>query len=541
MDTKQVRNFNRHNVNSLKMPTQPAEEHSSSAQRWFSIPSDTKSFESIESIANEIESSKQFWSLDNHTKSKSTFNIQKPIQQIGSEKHIFNHDFGSRLTSFQPWNRIMEEKSIDTPMQQEKLLDYFSSQSTSANSSIMSNINGIKKRKECQPQNTETSYLFQLDETSNKADIPYISAKLMHTVLSQHLEKDNSIKIARHPVILKSNSREENSINGKLLAETKVSRDKNSRRCWLFSDDTSQCNLNSESKTSAQQRIDDCKESSSGLHASTDIPQTNSVFNTEAINKVGLKPKLVILDSRYKYEYDHGHISTALNISSPAAMQFLFGDAREYLFRERFVNSLLGLEGQQISVEHLRRLIFEHDNLDDSTPAFSTIGNNISESDSTSCFETIRNKTNMPIRDNNYSYNRQSLISNYEWFKDTDMLSSDNMSDFIREDSSTLGPISPRDCVPVLVFHCEFSTERGPRMWRLARRQDRHHNIESYPFLDFDQCFVLRGGYESFVSQYGEACMPEYGYLSMFSEDHREELRQEDQRKATEWKIVKKP
>lgn len=95
-------------------------------------------------------------------------------------------------------------------------------------------------------------------------------------------------------------------------------------------------------------------------------------------------------------------------------------------------------------------------------------------------------------------------------------------------------------CVPVIIFHCEFSSQRGPNAWRLSRQLDRQANSEEYPRLDFPQTFVLKGGYESFVSSSGELCSPKYSYCSMFSQDHRQDLRIEEARHTEEWRLVRK-
>ncbi|KAJ3427884.1 cdc25-like protein phosphatase twine-related [Anaeramoeba flamelloides] len=49
-----------------------------------------------------------------------------------------------------------------------------------------------------------------------------------------------------------------------------------------------------------------------------------------------------------------------------------------------------------------------------------------------------------------------------------------------------------------LVFHCEFSQNRGPAMCRLIRKTDRQ--INQYPNLHYPQCYVLEGGYREFFN-----------------------------------------
>ena len=44
----------------------------------------------------------------------------------------------------------------------------------------------------------------------------------------------------------------------------------------------------------------------------------------------------------------------------------------------------------------------------------------------------------------------------------------------------------------VLVFHCEFSSERGPRMCRFVRERDR--SVNEYPALHYPELYILKGG-----------------------------------------------
>ncbi|NWI17003.1 MPIP2 phosphatase, partial [Crypturellus soui] len=63
-------------------------------------------------------------------------------------------------------------------------------------------------------------------------------------------------------------------------------------------------------------------------------------------------------------------------------------------------------------------------------------------------------------------------------------------------------PIVPADAAKrvIVVFHCEFSSERGPRMCRFVREQDRACN--EYPRLHYPELYVLKGGYREFFPQF---------------------------------------
>ncbi|XP_026501958.1 M-phase inducer phosphatase 3-like, partial [Terrapene carolina triunguis] len=80
----------------------------------------------------------------------------------------------------------------------------------------------------------------------------------------------------------------------------------------------------------------------------------------------------------------------------------------------------------------------------------------------------------------------------------------------------------------VLIFHCEFSSERGPRLCRSLRRMDRDAN--RYPELWYPELYVLRGGYKEFYQHFQDLCEPQ-GYVHMRHKDFRAELRNYQRRK----------
>ena len=56
---------------------------------------------------------------------------------------------------------------------------------------------------------------------------------------------------------------------------------------------------------------------------------------------------------------------------------------------------------------------------------------------------------------------------------------------------------------PLIVFHCEFSIERGPRMFNYMRRLDRELNERNYPLLNYPEIYILADGYSQFVKEHG--------------------------------------
>ncbi|KAK2951723.1 putative M-phase inducer phosphatase 1 [Blattamonas nauphoetae] len=69
----------------------------------------------------------------------------------------------------------------------------------------------------------------------------------------------------------------------------------------------------------------------------------------------------------------------------------------------------------------------------------------------------------------------------------------------------------------IIVFHCEFSSERAPTMAKRLRKTDR--DMSEYPHLHYPQVYILEGGYHRFFHQFGhcpEFFSRDFKYISMF-------------------------
>jgi rhodanese-related sulfurtransferase len=65
-----------------------------------------------------------------------------------------------------------------------------------------------------------------------------------------------------------------------------------------------------------------------------------------------------------------------------------------------------------------------------------------------------------------------------------------------------------------IVFHCEFSSHRGPKSYKRVRANDRKLNEPSYPDLFYPEMYLLEGGYKQFFKDFPELCEPQ-GYVEM--------------------------
>lgn len=58
----------------------------------------------------------------------------------------------------------------------------------------------------------------------------------------------------------------------------------------------------------------------------------------------------------------------------------------------------------------------------------------------------------------------------------------------------------------IVIFHCEFSSERGPTLSRFLRSEDRASNC--YPNLNYPEMYLLHGGYKAFFTSHSDLCEP---------------------------------
>ncbi|XP_065600958.1 M-phase inducer phosphatase 1 [Cyrtonyx montezumae] len=94
----------------------------------------------------------------------------------------------------------------------------------------------------------------------------------------------------------------------------------------------------------------------------------------------------------------------------------------------------------------------------------------------------------------------------------------EDVEDFLLKD-----PILPsKNKRVIVVFHCEFSSERAPRMCRFVREQDRLGN--EYPNLHYPELYVLKGGYRDFFLRCRSFCEPQ-SYRPMHHKDFKEDLK----------------
>lgn len=74
----------------------------------------------------------------------------------------------------------------------------------------------------------------------------------------------------------------------------------------------------------------------------------------------------------------------------------------------------------------------------------------------------------------------------------------------------------------ILIFHCEFSSERGPKLSRFLRNHDRMSS--SYPELQYPEIYLLHGGYKDFFQENNDLCEPN-SYRPMLDSAYSDEYK----------------
>ncbi|KAL1311535.1 hypothetical protein AAFC00_001655 [Neodothiora populina] len=74
----------------------------------------------------------------------------------------------------------------------------------------------------------------------------------------------------------------------------------------------------------------------------------------------------------------------------------------------------------------------------------------------------------------------------------------------------------------LLVFHCEYSELRAPRMAKFVRNRDRAVNDFQYPKLTYPEMYILDGGYSKFFANHRTKCFPQ-NYVEMQDKNHEQE------------------
>lgn len=214
---------------------------------------------------------------------------------------------------------------------------------------------------------------------------------------------------------------------------------------------------------------------------SSQNPIRDHPFRENILKNLNLDCALLIIDCRYPYEHTAGHLRYSINIKSQFVLAYLFKNLKPYLSNKSFLGALYKLEGAEVTVEALSLIADEVDRQQLQMSAEQDSEQPISES---ICSET--------------------------------------------KISSQVEPRIEKNCIPVVVFHCEFSSERAPKMWSLLRKIDRNVLSSNSSDLEYYQAYVLAGGYRQYYEQFKGTRAVVGGYVSMEDQRFQSQMAQED-------------
>ncbi|TNN07641.1 M-phase inducer phosphatase 2 isoform 1 [Schistosoma japonicum] len=215
----------------------------------------------------------------------------------------------------------------------------------------------------------------------------------------------------------------------------------------------------------------------------------------------------VIVDCRFPYEYEGGHIKGAINI-------FTHCDLVQEIFNRVPAQRPPGTSGPPrfLGEDLARRLA--------ATPRepLSAPCELISDDDDDEDF--YPENTTSEISDSDFAFPDDEGEKNIH----SDSPKSEPDLSFVSGGSSNSGDSSNQDPPFVVIFHCEFSSQRAPALAAFLRNVDRVSNYHRYPFLYFPEIYVMKGGYSAFYRKFPHICTPQE-YVKMFHRDYRNHLR----------------
>ena len=205
----------------------------------------------------------------------------------------------------------------------------------------------------------------------------------------------------------------------------------------------------------------------------------------------------LIVDCRYPYEYSGGHIKDAVNICT-------FSDLiREVFHRIPAIHpaAAVGREGATAFVDlgpQLDRLL-ARENPGIRLPIvreYVRSGYSSDEDDGDDSDESLivedPFEADLAKEEAEEMKNLEAIKQHLGEEPDDNPTSSDTSDEDVVD----------RDPSHVIIFHCEFSSQRAPGMAQFLRKLDRTTNCSRYPFLFYPETYVMKGGYAEFYRRF---------------------------------------
>jgi hypothetical protein len=220
----------------------------------------------------------------------------------------------------------------------------------------------------------------------------------------------------------------------------------------------------------------------------------------------------LLIDCRFRYEFEGGHIAGAMNINDPNVIKLLFFDNEELLGHPKFLKFFKEYSDQSITLE-LALNIVDQFKASHSTRFDLQLQQSSFQNKSDPEVEHISDPIRTLCSDSNSQSNRREICI---------------------DDSLSL--FNPKRKPLVIVFYCEYSSQRAPDMWRFLRSTDRA--VNQYPYLHYSNIYLLKGGYHNFVKEFPGFCVsiqPDQLYIKMWDKRYSEDCNEDMKRLSENW------
>ncbi|CAH8503506.1 unnamed protein product [Heterobilharzia americana] len=220
----------------------------------------------------------------------------------------------------------------------------------------------------------------------------------------------------------------------------------------------------------------------------------------------------VIVDCRFPYEYEGGHIKGAINI-------FTHSDIVQEIFNRVPAQRPPGTSGppRYLGEDLARRLaVTQREPLSAPCELISD------DDDADDDVDELLGNTTSEVSDSDLPCADDDVVLEADLQSDSPKSEPD--LSYGSNGTSNSGESNSQDSPFVVIFHCEFSSQRAPALAAFLRSVDRVSNYHRYPFLYFPEIYVMKGGYSAFYRKFSHMCTPRQ-YVKMFNRDYRNDLR----------------
>lgn len=245
--------------------------------------------------------------------------------------------------------------------------------------------------------------------------------------------------------------------------------------------------------------------------------------------------ELLIIDCRYDYEFEGGHVKGAFNINDPRVTEFLFIKNSSLFRKSDFQKYFSGFRDSIITYDIAKQIVKNYLTNPKKKTSFhqrvksqqvydkKLINKIILDNNNENCDKTNISKppASSPRKSRENRQNLLTLDMDLNFFKIRRKGSGENIR--IKKEL-------------VIIFYCEFSSARAPNMLNHLRSLDRTVNKRNYPSLFYPNIYLLSEGYCNFVKSFYNSCTGSgQKYCRMLDQNRKTDLRAYNKLDSKNW------